>query len=250
MASARLRSQRARGLDEFLGAQRAGDREDEPRVPGPPQRRDRQHRVDETRRQHRGDRERHHQRRDGERDIGQAHDDDLGPAAEIAGDEPESRAERDRGAKDDRGQQERDAIAEQHPGENVAPDIVGAEPVSGGRRQVTGAEIDHRANMVRIGRDQRREERRGEDDDHDRRTDHRRRIAAETAPVLVGGRDPGRGFPRHGGAHARSPRMRTLGSTTPTRTSIVRLTRTKNRPEIITTPITAFKSFCRMLRTP
>src|SRR6185312_9140786 len=173
-----------------------------------------------------------------------------GPAAEIAGDQPEGRAERDGDAKDDRRQQEGDAIAEQHPGEDVAPDIVGAEPVSGGGRQVTGAEIDHRADMIRIGRDQGSEQRRGQDDDDDRRTDHRRRIAAEAMPVLVGGRDPGRRFPDRGGAHARAPRMRTLGSTTPTRRSMARLTRTKNRPEIITTPMTAFRSFCRMLRTP
>ena len=101
-------------------------------MPGPPQRGDRQHRVDQIGRQHRRDRERHDQRRDRERDVGQPHDDGFDPAAEIAGDEPEDRRRAGTATtKDADRQQQRHAVAEQDAGEDVAADIVGAEPILG-----------------------------------------------------------------------------------------------------------------------
>ncbi len=78
---------------------------------------------------------------------------DFGPAAEITGEQAEHRAERHRRAEHDQRQQQRDAHAEDHAGEDVAADIVGAEPVLGRWRQVPGAEVHDRADMLRIGRD-------------------------------------------------------------------------------------------------
>ena len=109
------------------------------------------------------------------------------------------------------------------------------------------AKIDDGADMLGMRRDPRRQQRGEDDDQDDGGADHGGRVAAEAMPVLVGERNANR---RREHAHARPPRMRTRGSTKPTSTSIARLATTKKTPEIITTPMTALRSFCRMLRTP
>ena len=117
---------------------------------------------------------------------------------------------------------------------------------------MTHAEVDDRADMVGVRRDPGREHGCEQHQHDDGETNQGGGIAAETAPAprrhrgraqLGGARDCG-------GGHARAPRIRTRGSTKPTNTSITRLATTKKRPEIITTPMTAFRSFCKMLRTP
>ncbi len=244
-------AERFGGFDEFLRPQLPGDRVDQPGVPGPPEGGDGEHRVDQVGRQHRGDGQRHHQRRDGEGDIGQAHDDDLDPAAEIAGEQAQRRADRNGDAEHHQRQQQRDAQPEDDAAEDVAADIVGAEPVFRRGGQVAGAEVDDRADMLGVGRDPRREDGGEDREDDDGRTDHGGRVAREAVPVLVGVREPARRSGGHClGGHQRLPRMRTRGSTKPTSTSMTRLTMTKNTPDTITTPMTALRSFCRMVRMP
>ena len=50
--------------------------------------------------------------------------------------------------------------------------------------------------------------------------------------------------------HQRAPWIRTRGSTKPTIRSTSRFAATKKRPEIITTPMIALRSFCIIVRTP
>ena len=70
---------------------------------------------------------------------------------------------------------------------------------------MTGAEIDDRPDMTRIGRDPRRKDRRQHDDNDDDRTDHSGRVAAEAMPVLIGDRDLRPGGGRRQLAHAGLP---------------------------------------------
>ena len=193
-------------------------------------------------RQHRRHRQRHDQRRDGQGDIRHPHDDNLGPAAEIARSHAQNCADRNGDAQHHHRQQQGYPQAKDHPCENVPPDIVGAEPIHRRWRQVPPAKIGDGPHMVGKGRDIGRKNRRQHTDHHNHQPDHRRGVALKAVPVLIG-------IGQGGIAHL-LPLIRTRGSTKPTSTSIARLTSTKNTPDTMTTPITALRSFCRMVRMP
>ena len=83
------------GDDEVLGAHRARDVVGKPRVPWPPEPGDCDHGVDQGGLQEPHDRERPPtQRRNRQEDVRDAHDDGLGPAAVVAGQQAEHDAER------------------------------------------------------------------------------------------------------------------------------------------------------------
>ena len=65
-----------------------------------------------------------------EEHVGDAHQHIFGPAAEIAGDEPDRHADRRRDRQDEhRSPRSDSAVAEDDAGEQVAPDEIGAEYV-------------------------------------------------------------------------------------------------------------------------
>jgi hypothetical protein len=110
-------------------------------MPGPPECGDRQHGIDEIGRQHGSDGKRHHQRRNGERDIGEAHDDGLDPAAEIAGEQPSIVPNGTAVPSTTSASSSEMRMPEDHAGEDVAADIVGAEPVFRRGRQVRARKL-------------------------------------------------------------------------------------------------------------
>ena len=69
---------------------------DEPGVPRPEDGRERDHRVGQTAAQGRGDRDRQDQGRERQKHVGDAHQDLIGHAAEIARDRPDDRPDRHR----------------------------------------------------------------------------------------------------------------------------------------------------------
>ena len=106
------------------------------------------------------DREEH--RRERHPDVDDARDDLVEPAAIVAGEQAEDRADEAGGGRGDEGDGQRDAAAVDEAREHVAAEAVGAEQVAGlragepGRRQ----RAEHQVLRQRIvRRDQRREER-------------------------------------------------------------------------------------------
>ncbi|MNL28010.1 hypothetical protein D3C87_1496390 [compost metagenome] len=122
-------------------------------MPGPPQKRDRDHGVHQRRFQKVGDRQRHDERRHGQHHIRQAADDFFSPAAEITGHQAKHRTDGNRNAEHADNEKKRDPEPEDSTGKDVASGLVGAEPVLQIRRHMAGAEIDDRADMFRIGRE-------------------------------------------------------------------------------------------------
>ena len=110
-----------------LGIDHAGEE-------GPVGQRQREHRGFERRRHQLRQRERQDQLRQGEKHVGDAHDRLGQPAAAIAGDEPERHADPVGDHDDDDRDFERAARAENDAGEDVAPEIVGAERKGGAGR--------------------------------------------------------------------------------------------------------------------
>ena len=68
-------------------------------------------------------------------DVDDARDDAVDPAAEIAGDQPEHRADQAGGDRRGEGHDEGDAAAEDQPRQQIAAEAVGAEPDSRARRR-------------------------------------------------------------------------------------------------------------------
>ncbi|MOA01987.1 hypothetical protein D3C78_1214170 [compost metagenome] len=156
-------------------------------MPGPPQKRDRDHGVHQGGFQQVGDRQRHDEGRHGQHHIRQATDDFLGPAAEITGDQAKHGADRDRDAEHADDEKKRDSEPEDSAGKDVASGLVGSEPVLQIRRHVAGTEIDDRADMFGIGCEPGRKDRQNQHRQQDQRTDDRCRIAAEAVPHHVTG---------------------------------------------------------------
>ena len=100
---------------------------DQPRVPGPPHGGDRDHAVGQRRLQHAHHRHGQHQRRDRQEHVGDAHQHIFGPAAEIAGDQPDRDADRHGDRQHHDAEDQRDAVGVDDAGEEVAADEVGAQ---------------------------------------------------------------------------------------------------------------------------
>lgn len=111
-----------------------------------------------------------------EDDVDDAHDQRIGPAAEITRDHAEQDADRQRDGENGDGDQQRDAGADDQPAEDVAAELVTAQQVvrrwcRPGREQVS--------LLVAIGRQDRREKGHEDDEQHDDRADHGVAVAAE-----------------------------------------------------------------------
>ena len=99
-------------------------------------------------------------RRDRHEPVHEAHDDRV-DAAEIAGDEPDREAERDRETRDREPDEQRHVRAIDRAGEDVAAEVVGAEPVDldrGGRRRCAGVHGERVAGEQRRGQGERHDE--------------------------------------------------------------------------------------------
>ncbi len=149
------RSERAGGVDEIPGPERealaahdAGDGRpgDEP---------DDHRGVEEARSEERHHDEDEEQRRDRHEHVGDAHDAGVHRAAEVAGGAAHGGADQDREARREESDLERHAGAPDHPGQDVPPEPVGAEPVGGGRRLEP---LEERLGGVAVGRDGRRQD--------------------------------------------------------------------------------------------
>lgn len=174
----------------------------EPRVRGPCGDRDRDDRVDDARPERRREREREHDLRERERDVGDPHERAVDEAAAVAG----RRADREPDRHDDRDDEDRDAEREprarDQTREDVAAELVGAEPVrrGAGRQQPVG---EHLAQRV-VRHDERRDERDRDERGEDREPEKVQRIAGEAAPAAV--REAERRLPARGGRVGQQPR--------------------------------------------
>ncbi len=100
----------------------------------------------------RGQHEQQRQQRDGEHDVGRAHDDEVDPAAVVAGDRAQERADRDLHDHREQRDRERDARAEHQAREQVAAVLVGAQDVVRDARRERVALPVHLVDEVGVGR--------------------------------------------------------------------------------------------------
>ena len=117
--------------------------------------------------EHRDQQDGEEHRRKRHPDVDDARDDAVGPAAEIAGDQPERRADQAGGGGRREGDDEGDAPAIDQPREQVAAEAVGAEPEArlGALHPEGRQPLEHQILGERIlRRDQRREDRREQRD--------------------------------------------------------------------------------------
>ena len=165
--------------------QRLGARD--PGIGRPGGDRDRDDRVLDAGAERRDEGERQDQARKREEDVGDAHQDGVDPAAEIAGDgadQKPDRADQDHHEADD---VERDARAVDDARVDVAAELVGAEPVRRRRRlQAVGEILGGR----RMGRDPWRQRRDQHQRQHDAEPGDRQRVAAEGEPGEVAAAEP------------------------------------------------------------
>jgi hypothetical protein len=146
--------------------------------------------VDRAGAEDRGDHHRRQQGREGEDDVGGAHQHLVGDAAFCR--RPAAERHADGHTDADRDQRHGDGIAaaDHDHGEDVAAEMVGAEPV-GGVRGLQPVGDDQFGHV--IGRPDEREKRDSDDEDGDQRAGEERavgeRLSREMAPVLVFGRD-------------------------------------------------------------
>ncbi len=137
-----------------------------------------------------GRREAEAQQQDREREhhVGQAREDRVDRAAVEAGDQPDRDADDHREAGRDERDLERDPGAVDRAREDVATELVDAEPVLGGRSGRAAEEVERvRVLRLRIGRaedrdDHRREDRHEDQGDDEAQRRHRDLVAAQPAP--------------------------------------------------------------------
>ena len=161
---------------------RRGLAADQPDVPGPPDRRHRDRQASQARGQHGRQREREQQRRERQEDVGHPHDQLVDPAAEEPGRDSQRNADQAGDRQDDHRDDGRHPRAEQDPGEDVAPDLIGTEPVCRGRRLEHRERIGRRSRVAGERSDQRREESDQHDQHHDRAAHGQQRVGAEARP--------------------------------------------------------------------
>ena len=116
------------------------------------------HRIAEARAEECGKRDRQDEEWAGQHRVGDAADQSIEKAAEISGAQPERHADRKRDADRNHAGHQRSARAEDHAGEHVAADLVGAEPMQR-RWRLAHGEPALRNRIVRRhpGRPERRE---------------------------------------------------------------------------------------------
>jgi hypothetical protein len=160
---------------------------------------DRDHRVGQPGAEDREAGERDHDLGEREQDVDQAHQDPLEPAAGVAADEAEQQAAGERDADRDHADLEGQPGAVDDPAEQVAAEVVGAEPVLR-RGRLEARPGAHLQGIIR--RDRRREEGTQDQQQHDREAELAGRAGGERAPpgarargLDLGGRERGRHQP-------------------------------------------------------
>ncbi len=155
-------------------------------VPGPPEDGDGDHGVDEARAEGRDHGERDQRRGQDEEELDHALQQRIDPATDHAGEDADHRADDERDADDGEPRQPGVANAEDDAREQVAADLVGAEPVGRIGRQVGGGDAQHWV----VGRKERTEDGDEGDDEHASKADALE--PADTAEPGEGG-EGGRG---------------------------------------------------------
>jgi hypothetical protein len=184
------RPEPARGLHELLIAQHEHHAAGGARVHRPGGHREHDDDVPERRPQQGHDREREQDEREGELQVDAAHDHGVEPAAVVAGEQPERDAEQSRGK--DRGQahRERDPRAVDDPAQDVAAQVIRAEPERGAAARVHEARrLEPDQDLLgrrRAGRDAVGEKRQHAHRGHDDEADHGEAMAGEPPPPLPG----------------------------------------------------------------
>ena len=140
---------------------------------------DRQHPVDQRRLQYAHDRHGEDQRRDREKDVGHAHQRELGVAPEVARDQPDRDAHRIRDAEHHHAQDQRDPVGVDDAAEEIAPDQIGPHQVRPARRLIEVGEVDHRAAMLGERRDEVREDGADQDDADQDQPEQRERVGRQ-----------------------------------------------------------------------
>ena len=175
-------------LDELPLGQRGGLGVDHAGDLHPVHQRDHQGHDPQGRLEDRRQRDREEQGREGHHQVGQAHDRGTEPAAQIAGDDSEHRAEQDGDAVRDDADQQRGARAVDQAREQVAAEQVGAEPevpVGRQRRALERQAVEEL--LVRRVRGKLGCQYRGEDRDQDDGEPEHRQPGYETgAPAAFG----------------------------------------------------------------
>ena len=97
--------------------------------------------------EHRGDDDREQDRREGHQHVERSHHEAVGEAADVAGEEAERHADGERQRDGAEGDHERDPVPGGDPREDVAAEVVGAEPVLR-RRSLERVLVDHLVRLV------------------------------------------------------------------------------------------------------
>ncbi len=136
-------AERARGLHEFALLHGHDLAADEARVVDPAGERERDDEVDEAGAEEGDDRDREQDSGQSEEGVGEVEvDERVGPALVKAGEAAEDAADDERGADDGDGDEQRDARAVEGAREDVAAELVGAEPVRVGGRKKALREVE------------------------------------------------------------------------------------------------------------
>ncbi len=191
------------------------DREDlpahHPRVDYPRGHPDHDDDVAQARAEHPDHRDGEQDERERELDVGQAHQEVVDPAAEVAGDEADDHAEQARDEHRGEPDHQRDARAEDDAGEDVAPEVIGAERMQAPLLVLPARLLEALADVLleRIERRHERREHRGQHHrQHHRGAEERgappRQAVQEGDPLALAGR--ARGRHRHRGDGQRAGR--------------------------------------------
>ena len=223
MAHDHARDRPAEGVDRVHELARAQDehlRPQDARVGDPAREADHDDQCREARPQHRDDADREQDEGERELRVGERHDHAVGEPAPVARRDPERRAERAAHAHRREADDQRDARPVDHPREDVAAEMVGAEepraPVRGlprGRGQAIAERLARRV----VGREPRRGDRDRAQRQHERESRHGQARGAPGARACwTGCREPGKFWGRpERGAPGCGHQGRVRGSRTP-----------------------------------
>jgi hypothetical protein len=171
-----------RGHDVLAVADGDGLGTGQARIGRPGGQRDGEHRVFDSGAERRDEGERQDQPRECQEDVGEAHQNVVDPAADIAGHRADQDADGHHQDADQPDDVKRDPRAPDDALVDVPAQLVGAEPMLGARRQQAVGEM--LLGPVSLGQERRQggDQHQGRDD---QQPDHGDRIGAERAPVQV-----------------------------------------------------------------
>src|SRR3954447_12005178 len=205
------------------------------RVADPAREPDRDEHVEDARPQHRDDRDHQDEEREREEEVDDAHDHRVDPTADVPREEADRGPDDQRHARGPEGDQQVDAPAVEDAREHVAPELVGAQWVTGGERR--GERVERVEGVRVVRRQQRRRERRHDHDPEDRAPRDQRRVADE--PPAPPARTRLEALEQQcAGIHRRVHSATTRGSSDACTTSVTRLIATTRNARTSVTPCT------------